>query len=67
MNAHPNLTTVKFANRQMSTFFQTSTLNIFHARLVLKQLGFEVLTVQKGIFTDGHERQDIIIDASLER
>ena len=26
----------------------------------LHHLGFEVLTVQKGIFVDGHEREDVV-------
>ena len=31
------------------------------ARKWLHQLGFEVLTVRKGIFIDGHEREDVVL------
>ena len=52
----------------MSTFFLTALysqvsppkISLKTARLWLHHLGFEVLTVRKGIFIDGHERLDVI-------
>ena len=64
----PNLTTVTFCKWVNECFLPNCTLepgflhkiSLETARLWLHHLGFEVLTVQKGIFIDGHERPDVI-------
>ena len=68
VKGHPNLTTVTFCKSVIEYFLPNCTLEPgFHhkisletTRLWLHHLGFEVLTVRKGIFIDGHERPDVI-------
>ena len=68
MKGRPNLTTVTFCKWVNECFLPNSTLepgfphkiSLETARLWLHHLGFEVLTVRKGIFIDGHERPDVI-------
>ena len=63
-----NLTTVDFCKWVNECFLPNCTLepgfprkiSLETARLWLHHLGFEVLTVRKGIFIDVHERPDVI-------
>ena len=68
VKGHPNLTTVTFCKWVNECFLPNCTLepgfprkiSLETTRLWLHHLGFEVLTVRKGIFIDGHERPDVI-------
>ena len=68
VKGRPNLTTVEFCKWVNECLLPNSTLEPGFPRKVgletsrqwLHHLGFEVLTVRKGIFIDGHERQDVI-------
>ena len=68
VKGRPNLTTVDFCKWVNECFLPNCTLepgfprkiSLETARLWLHHLGFEVLTVRKGIFIDGHERPDVI-------
>ena len=68
VKGRPNLTTVTFCKWVNEYFLPNCTLepgfprkiSLETARLWLHHLGFEVLTVRKGIFIDGHERLDVI-------
>ena len=68
VKGHPNFTTVTFCKWVNEYFLPNCTLepgfprkiSLETARLWLHHLGFEILTVQKGIFIDGHERLDVI-------
>ena len=63
VKGRPNLTTVDFCKWVNECFLPNCTLEpgfprkigLETARLWLHHLGFEVLTVRKGIFVDGHE------------
>ena len=63
-----NLTTIDFCRWVNDCLLPNSTLEpgfpwkigVETARLWLHHLGFEVLTVRKGIFIDGHERSDVV-------
>ena len=65
VKGRPNLTTVEFCNECL---LPNSTLEpgfpreggLETSRQWLHHLGFEILTVRKGIFINGHERQDVI-------
>ena len=71
-NAHvkgrPNLTSIDFCRWVNETLLPNSTLEpgfprkigLETARTWLHHLGFEVLTAKKGIFIDGHERDDVV-------
>ena len=64
----PNLTAVSFCRWVNQCLLPNSTLEPGYPRKVcletsrkwLHYLGFEVLTVSKGIFIDGHERDDVV-------
>ena len=61
VKGRPNLTTVTFCKWVNECFLPNCTTA--STRLVLRRLhhlSFEVLTVHKGIFIDGHERPDVI-------
>ena len=68
VKGRPNLTTVTFCKWVNEYFLPNCTLepgfppkiSLETARLWLHHLGFEVLTVRKVIFIDGHERLDVI-------
>ena len=68
VKGRPNLTTVDYCIWVNESMFPNSTLepgfprkiSLETARLWLHHLGFEVLTMQKGIFIDGHEREDVV-------
>ena len=68
VKGRPNLSTVDFCKWVNECFLPNCTLEpgfphkigLETARLWLHHLGFEVLTVRKGIFIDGHERPDVI-------
>ena len=68
VKGRPNLTTVDFCKWVNECFLPNCTLepgfprkiSVETARHWLHHLGFEVLTVRKGIFIDGHERPDVI-------
>ena len=68
VKGHPNLTTVTFCKWVNECFLPNCTLepgfprkiSLETTRLWLHHLGFEVLTVRKGIFIDGHEQPDVI-------
>ena len=68
VKGRPNLTTIDFCKWVNECFLPNSTLEpgfpckigLETACLWLHHLGFEVLTVRKGIFIDGHERPDVI-------
>ena len=68
VKGHPNLTTVTFCKWVNECFLPNCTLEPGFPRKIslettcvwLHHLGFEVLTVRKGIFIDGHERPDVI-------
>ena len=71
-NAHvkgrPNLTSIDFCRWVNETLLPSSTLEPGFPRKIgletactlLHHLGFEVLTVKKGFFIDGHERDDVV-------
>ena len=68
VKGRPNLTSTDFCQWINNSLLPNSTLepgfprkvSVETARLWLHHLGFEVLTAQKGIFIDGHERPDVI-------
>ena len=68
VKGRPNLRTVTFCKWVNEYFLPNCTLepgfphkiSLETARLWLHHLGFEVLTVRKGIFIDGHEQLDVI-------
>ena len=68
VKGRPNLTTVTFCKWVNECFLPNCTLepgfpckiSLETARLWLHHLAFEVLTVQKDIFIDGHDRPDVI-------
>ena len=69
----PNLRAVEFCKWVNECLLPNSTLEPGFPRKVgletsrqwLHHLGFEVLTVRKGNFIDGHERQDVIESCKL--
>ena len=73
VKGRPNLTTVDFCKWVNESLLPNNTLEpgfprkigLETARLWLHHLGFEVLTVRKGIFIDGHERPDVIESRKL--
>ena len=64
----PNLTLVTFCKWVNKSLLPSSTLEPGYPRTTsvetackwLHHLGFEVLTSRKGIFFDGHEREDVV-------
>ena len=68
VKGRPNLTSIDFCRWVNESLLPNSTLepgfprriSLETARTWLHQLGFEVLTSQKGIFIDGHERSDVV-------
>ena len=64
----PHLTVVTFCKWINKALLTNSTLEPGYprnlssetARKWLHHLGFEVLTIRKGIFIDGHERDDVV-------
>ena len=68
VKGRPNLTSLDFCKWVNERFLPNCSLEpgfprkigLETARLWLHHLGFEVLTAQKGIFIDGHERPDVI-------
>ena len=73
VKGHPNLTSADFCRWVNESLLPNSTLEpgfprkigLETARIWLHHLGFEVLTAQKGIFIDGHEREDVVESRKL--
>ena len=73
VKGRPNLTSIDFCHWVNDSLLPNSTLEpgfprkvcLETARKWLHELGFEVLTTQKGIFIDGHERSDVIESRKL--
>ena len=73
VKGRPNLTAPVFCRWVNESLLPNSTLEpgyprkvgLETARLWSHHLGFEVLTVQKGVFIDGHERQDVVESRKL--
>ena len=73
VKGRPNLTSADFCRWVNESLLPNSTLEpgfprkigLETARLWLHHLGFEVLTAQKGIFIDGHEREDVVESRKL--
>lgn len=68
VKGQPNLTTISFCKWINKRLLPSSTLepeyprciSVETARKWLHQLGFAIVTPRKGIFIDGHERQDVV-------
>ena len=73
IKGRPNLTAPVFCRWVDESLLPNTTLEpgfpwkvgLETARLWLHHLGFEVLTVQKGVFIDGHEREDVVESRKL--
>ena len=68
VKGQPNMTCASFCKWVNKTLLPNSTLEPGYPRSVsvetvrrwLHELGFEIITPRKGIFIDGHERQDVV-------
>ncbi len=73
MKGERNMTSLDFCKWVNKTLLPNSTLEPGYLRMVsaqtacrwLHHLGFEVITTKKGIFIDGHERDDVVEQRSF--